>query len=237
MEERDPLPPADPMGSPPVSGCAAGSLALGIVAALAAVIPFVNLGSYPLSVAAIVLGLLGLRAVRRRSRRGRGMALTGIVLGSIALVVATAVLVATSLALYDNFTVDVDTSAAGGADGSIDDPLPFGSTVTMENGLVVSVGEPRTVPPHAGAAYSWSVEITIENTGRTLSSFYAVPAGSVAGVGACATAGSTGIGDEESELGAGATFSRDYTFDCPSPGPPVLAIAPDRLGPRLVYAS
>jgi len=69
------------------NGFAITALVLGIIAAVLAFIPVVNLVSFVLAIAAIVFGVVGLIASGRR-RTGKGMSITGIVLGVIALVIA-----------------------------------------------------------------------------------------------------------------------------------------------------
>ncbi|WP_051325358.1 DUF4190 domain-containing protein [Glycomyces tenuis] len=69
------------------NGFAVTALVLGIIALVLAFIPVVNLISFALGVIAIIFGIVGLVTGRKR-HAGRGMSLTGIILGVLALAVA-----------------------------------------------------------------------------------------------------------------------------------------------------
>jgi membrane-bound ClpP family serine protease len=69
------------------NGFAVTALVLGIIALVLAFVPVVNIVSFALGVVAIVFGIVGLVTARSR-RTGRGMSITGLVLGVLALAVA-----------------------------------------------------------------------------------------------------------------------------------------------------
>lgn len=69
------------------NGFAVTALVLGIVALVLAFIPIINVVSFVLAALAIIFGIVGL-IVGGRRRSGKGMSITGIVLGALALVVA-----------------------------------------------------------------------------------------------------------------------------------------------------
>jgi hypothetical protein len=61
-------------------------MVIGIVGAVLAFIPIIGLFALPLAVLAIVFGIVGLRQHGRRTSRGKGPAITGIVLGGLSFV-------------------------------------------------------------------------------------------------------------------------------------------------------
>lgn len=69
------------------NGFAVTALVLGIIALVLAFIPVVNLVSFVLAALAIIFGIVGLVASGKR-RSGKGMSITGIVLGAVAIVIA-----------------------------------------------------------------------------------------------------------------------------------------------------
>ncbi|WP_026924054.1 DUF4190 domain-containing protein [Glycomyces arizonensis] len=69
------------------NGFAVTALVLGIIALVLAFIPIVNIVSFFLAALAIIFGIIGLVASGRR-HSGKGMSITGIVLGVVALAVA-----------------------------------------------------------------------------------------------------------------------------------------------------
>lgn len=73
--QQAPPPPGHAAQVPPTNGLATASLVTGIVGLCVPVLPIV----------ALVLGIIGLRQCKERNERGEGMAITGIVLGAVAL--------------------------------------------------------------------------------------------------------------------------------------------------------
>ena len=77
-------------GPPPATnGWAIGALIVGILGLLACWVPFVGV---PAPVAAVVLGIVGLRRAKAVNT-GRAMALAGLIIGAVALLVAVVVTV------------------------------------------------------------------------------------------------------------------------------------------------
>lgn len=75
-----------PYYAPQSNGIAVAGGVVGIVSLVVAFIPFVDWISIPGAIAAIVLGAIGLSRANRMGGANRGMAITGIVTGSIAIV-------------------------------------------------------------------------------------------------------------------------------------------------------
>lgn len=69
------------------NGFAVTALVLGIIALVLAFIPVINIISFVIAVLAIIFGIVGLVAGKKR-HAGKGMSITGIVLGVVALAVA-----------------------------------------------------------------------------------------------------------------------------------------------------
>ncbi len=87
-----------PSSSDPVAGAA---LATGLVALLLAVIPWFGL---VLPVAAVVLGLVARSRIRTSQRRGDGLAIAGLVLGTVSLLLALVVTIVATVLLSGSGT-------------------------------------------------------------------------------------------------------------------------------------
>jgi len=101
---RGPYPPGvyPPLAPPPstTNGLGIAALVIGIVSILAASIPLVGaLIGIPGGIVAVVLGLVGLR-----KKYGRGLAITGTILGALAVVIA--VVASIAIGLFVNQVVD-----------------------------------------------------------------------------------------------------------------------------------
>ena len=77
--------PSGPPPPPPSTSLPLASMIVGIVGVSAGAAMFM---SGPMGIAAIVLGILGLRALRRGRAGSRGMAIAGIITGSLGIVAA-----------------------------------------------------------------------------------------------------------------------------------------------------
>jgi len=78
------------------------SLIFGVISVIIAL--FIPSGAAILGLAAIVLGFLGLRAVKANGLQGRGQAITGIVLGVIGVVVPIFMIVVLGPAIAKTFS-------------------------------------------------------------------------------------------------------------------------------------
>lgn len=233
----------------PNSGLAITALILGIVAVVLAFIPVVNFLTYILGLVAVVLGVIAIFTADGTKRRGRGMGIAGAILGAVAIVIAivvTVVVVGTLSAIDDAVTIEVDTSGAGGAAGTPEDPLPFGTSVTLENGLVLTLGQPRQVTPSEssfpdqGLEFFWAVDVTLVNDGDEELALLGTSNGFLESGATCESFyDSEQFGDQfmnlDGSLPPGKNRSAVLAFGCPSAGAVDLEITPDILGPTLYY--
>lgn len=67
---------------------ATASMVLGIVGAVLALVPILGLFAFPMGVLAIIFGFVGLRKHGRETPKGKGAAITGLVLGVLAFILA-----------------------------------------------------------------------------------------------------------------------------------------------------
>ncbi|MFJ8649266.1 DUF4190 domain-containing protein [Streptomyces sp. NPDC093546] len=85
-------------GERPGQGMAIAALVTGVLSLLLFWLWFVGI---PLAIAAIVLGVIAVRRARRGRAAGKGMAITGLVLGALT-VVGTALLIAVGVSVLDS---------------------------------------------------------------------------------------------------------------------------------------
>lgn len=235
---------------PKRSGLAVTALVLGIVGLVLSIIPVINVVGILLGGLAVVFGIIGIVTANGVKRTGRGMAIAGLILGAVAVVVGiivNVVILGALSAVDDAVTVDVDSSAAGGAAGTTDDPLPFGTEVTLENGLVVTVGVPTPFTPSSeflidkGEEFFWSVDVSISNNGTEDASLLGTSNGFLASGAACSSEfDSEQFGEQlfalDGSLPSGKSRSSTLAFACPAEESVELELTPDILGPTLYYS-
>ncbi len=237
-----------PATAVPMSGLAVTSLILGILAVVFSFIPFVNFFSFILGGLALIFGVIAAVTANGVKRRGRGMGIAGLVLGAISLVIAVLMIVAFVAVVDDAVTVDVNSSAAGGAKGTLQDPLPFGTTVTLENGLEVNVGAPTSFTPSETAAvdtkqtYFWSVDVSLTNVGTESTALLGTSDAYTSTGSTCsALFDSAQFGDQlfalDGSLPPGKTRTSTLAFQCPTKGDPELVLSPDIFSPKLYYST
>ena len=90
-----------PYGAPRSNGVAVAALVCGLLALVVSPFPVVNLASFVLGIAAVVCGVLGVRNANIPGLGGRGIAITGVVTGALALAVAVLVYAAFTALLGD----------------------------------------------------------------------------------------------------------------------------------------
>jgi hypothetical protein len=84
----------------PGNGIAVAGGVLGIVAVVLSVIPFIDFLSVVLGVLAIIFGAIGNGRAATLAGSGRGMAITGIVCGSVALLISIFFIAAIYTSVY-----------------------------------------------------------------------------------------------------------------------------------------
>ena len=70
----------------PSNGVVTAAGILGIIAIVIAFIPFVDFLTIPLGITALIMGIVGVGRANRIGGHGKGMAVTGIVTGAVAIV-------------------------------------------------------------------------------------------------------------------------------------------------------
>ncbi|MDI3405982.1 DUF4190 domain-containing protein [Streptomyces cavernicola] len=180
-----PPPGGQPMAPPPFpiphqqpqNGLGVTALVLGIIGA---VLFFTVWGGVILGVLALIFGLIGLSKARKGMATNKGVALTGTILGGVAIVLSIVWLVVVVMAVKsvsDELEKEADKiasadrepgsgsgsdsgsdedSAGGDADepgaADADEPLKFGATHTYDDGVKVTVGKPKPYSPDEFAA-------------------------------------------------------------------------------------
>jgi hypothetical protein len=155
VDPQGPLPPYVPAGDdrpPHGNGPGLAALIVGIVALVLAVIPLISVAAFLPAIAAIALGIVGLVLQGRR----RGTAITGLILGGVALLVSIVISVIT--------VAGIVTRAAGGiselrsalptelpSDPTVTGAPPLGPTGTPSPGISLAPGSHTVVYTITGA--------------------------------------------------------------------------------------
>ncbi|MDE8702620.1 DUF5067 domain-containing protein [Adlercreutzia equolifaciens] len=126
------------MEKKPTSGMAVTGLVLGIIALISSVVPLLNLLSFPFVLLAIIFGAIGVFQTVKGAKGGKGIAISGLVLGVLALIV--------TVAMY------------GGAAASADKPA------TTTGSSSTTAEQPATAPAEEGAASGAAAEGAQEDT-------------------------------------------------------------------------
>ncbi|GAA3396290.1 DUF4190 domain-containing protein [Streptomyces roseoviridis] len=198
MPSHSPTPPPwGPPGAPgapqppyaqPQNGIGITALVLGIVGLVSGIIPFLFWLGAILGVLAVVFGIIGAARAGKGLATNKGMAVTGAVLGGVALVASLVWLIFIATAVTDVAKeIEKETgakgsssaSAAPGGEGAgepteepvdeVPEPMKFGDTFTYEDGIKVTVSKPRSHEPdefavgHAKGNRAFQVTITIVN--------------------------------------------------------------------------
>jgi hypothetical protein len=150
-------PPAAQKGS----GLAVAALVLGIIALVFCWIPFLNVLSIILGLIGLGLGVPALIGALRSRRAGKGMAIAGVVLATVAIIASIAISAAATKAVDDALSgTEVSTSDGAAGDGAAagdkqaadDGVYHFGETVTFKDGSTLKVEAPVTFKPAEFAA-------------------------------------------------------------------------------------
>lgn len=166
------------------SGMAVASLVLGIVAAALSWVPIVNNLAFLVGLVGLVLGIVAIVGCGRKGKSGKGLAIAGVVLGVVALVVVLATQSAYTAAIDEAFqggTVQETStasssassggSAAGASRASGSDDLAVGASVTLRDGLVVSVDSVQTGLAKYDGSPATGITVTYTNTSDKETSF------------------------------------------------------------------
>jgi hypothetical protein len=176
-------PQLPPMDTAPRASNSVGVAALivGIVAAVGALIPFLNYLTGFAGVAALILGIVGLT----RTGRPKAAALTGTILGGVGLVLSIILAVVYTIGFAAIGAADHAPTALSGAPSAApsasapptavprNNPA-FGDTVTYKDGLKVSVSAPTPYTPTqyaVGATEASNVVFTVTITNGSASNY------------------------------------------------------------------
>ena len=170
-------------GKPATSAMAIVGLVLGIVALATSWMPIFNNGSFFLALLGALFAIVGLVSTLRRTRSGKGLAIAGLIICIIACAAGLAAQQATSKAINDavysakNSHAVTSTSAAP-ADASGDagtatqsQDLALGTSITLGNGLSVSVDSMDTSLTKYDGSPITAVTVTYTNGGSQEASF------------------------------------------------------------------
>lgn len=170
-------------GKPATSAMAIVGLVLGVVALATSWMPILNNGSFFLAPLGALFAIVGLVSTLRRTRSGKGLAIAGLIICIIACAAVLAAQQATSKAINDavdstkNSHAVTSTSAApadtpGDADASAQSQdLALGTSITLGNGLSVSVDSVDTSLTKYDGSPITAVTVTYTNGGSQEASF------------------------------------------------------------------
>ncbi|MDI3387262.1 DUF4190 domain-containing protein [Streptomyces sp. B-S-A8] len=170
----------------PQNGLGIAALVLGIIGA---VLFFTVWGGVILGVLALIFGLIGLSKARKGMATNKGVALSGTVLGGVAIVLSVVWLVVVVLAVQkvsdelekeadrvasaDPGTSDGGSGTGGSAGGEdtgepgaagSDEALKFGATHTYDDGVKVTVSKPQPYSPDQFAAGHTDGNVAVQFT-------------------------------------------------------------------------
>ena len=170
-------------GKPATSAMAIVGLVLGIVALATSWMPIFNNGSFFLALLGAIFAIVGLVSTLRRTRSGKGLAIAGLIICIIACAAVLAAQQATSKAINDavdstkNSHAVTSTSAApadtpGDTDTATQSQdLALGTSITLGNGLSVSVDSMDTSLTKYDGSPITAVTVTYTNGGSQEASF------------------------------------------------------------------
>ena len=115
------------------SGMAVASLVLGIIGVVTSFMPIINNVSFFLGILGVIFAIVGIVGINKGNRRGRGLAIAGLVLGIVAIVVT---LIAQSFygAVLDEVQEAIDESVTSSSSVGAGDEGTNGSSESSESG-------------------------------------------------------------------------------------------------------
>ncbi|MFD9030587.1 DUF4190 domain-containing protein [Streptomyces sp. NPDC059567] len=179
------MPPQPPFQQPR-NGLGVAGLVVGVVGVFFAVIPFLFWLGTILGILGLIFGIIGHSRVRSGQATNKGVALSGLVLGSMAIVLSILSLIVTVTAVKD-IADEIDKEIANQEKATAaptTDPwetpepeptetapaaLKFGQTFAYEDGIKVTVSKPRAYEPdqfaagHTKGNSAFQVTVTIVN--------------------------------------------------------------------------
>ncbi|MFI1620172.1 DUF4190 domain-containing protein [Streptomyces lydicus] len=174
--------PQGPAGAPAPqaarNGLGIAALVLGILGALSGIPMILFWLAGPLGILALIFGLVGRSRAKKGQATNKGVALTGALLGVVAIILAVVGVIVTLTAVskaVDEVNKQVEQSSGQPKDGSGQSAkeLTAGATAKYNNGVQVTVSKatPYTVNPstlvsgHADGNKAYKLTVTIKNTG------------------------------------------------------------------------
>ncbi|WP_411129443.1 DUF4190 domain-containing protein [Streptomyces sp. x-19] len=224
------------------NGLGVTALILGIIGALSGIPMILFWLAGPLGLLSLIFGFVGLSRVKKGQATNKGVALTGTILGALAMILAIVGIVVTVFAVnkaVDEINKQVNGAQAQPKDGSKGDkPYGPGDAATYpDKGLEVSVAKlsPYTVGEivsgHTAGNKAYKVTVQIKNSGKAV--FNPALTQIKAKTGADGRKaeqiidGKIGIGFDGS-IAPGATATVDVAFDAPPTAKELdVEVAPD----------
>ena len=181
--------PAQQLGAAPQrsrSGMAIAALVLGIVALAMSWMPIVNNLAFIVALVGLVLGIVGIVGCARKGKAGKGLAIAGVALSVVAGIVVLATQAAYTAAIDEALSgASVEAvgegsaasggasaaSSAGGQAASGSDELAVGQSVTLSDGLAVSVDAVQTGLARYDGSPATGITVTYVNNGSKEATF------------------------------------------------------------------
>ncbi|WP_310727193.1 DUF4190 domain-containing protein [Streptomyces sp. N2A] len=154
------------------NGLGVAALILGIIGALSGIPMILFWLAGPLGILALIFGLVGMSRAKKGQATNKGVAITGTILGALAIILAVVGVIVTLMAV--NKAVDEvhkEYEKQSGSSSNIKD-LGAGQAAKYNNGLEVSVSKPTPytvdkntlIDGHTEGNKAWKVTVTLKNT-------------------------------------------------------------------------
>ena len=173
---------AVPAPQPSKSGLGIAGFVLGIIALATSFLPIINNFSALLAVIGFALALIGTIACVRGRKSGKGLSIAGVVMNVIAFAVVLATQSMYSSAIDDSFSgtsvapqpaTDQPATTAPASDDAAESSqaAAAGSSITLKNGLVLTVDGVVTGLQNYDGTPMTQVSVTYQNNGNSQASF------------------------------------------------------------------
>lgn len=228
---------------PSMSATAVTGFVLAIVALVFSWIPIINnISGFALAPLAVIFSIVGILRARKGRFRGRGLALTGLIVGVLSFILVIVTQNAFSNAVDDAFDAGVE---SGSAAGTSEDPLPFGAPVTFASGLEVTVSAPSPFTPSEGAfsegegSTFYTVTVSVTNVGDSDAALLGTSDGWTSNGAACEPVYDSAQlkGEIDGSLPMGKSVSEDLAFACPDDSGFELFMTPDLFTDKVWFAT